>query len=285
MPARTRLTSLLLLSITVVAVVFLSASLSGLPLHPGTPFPSGDAAGTGSGPALVAFPMKEVAFPLLRGVMAVAFLFIFALLSINLIIRLDWKRVFRLLFFLAVLLAVLLFFPRLFPAQPTSTLGDQVGTSGYPSFNYPVAPIGKPPLGFVWAVFAVLLLAVFLFGLWLVLRQPPPSRAADRISQAAGQAVMALQSGQDIKGVIIRCYLRMSQVLQEEQGLARTGSMTASEFKELLIARGVPPDPVRQLTLLFEAARYGLLPPRGEAEQTCNNCLNEIIEYSRSKAG
>jgi len=69
--------------------------------------------------------------------------------------------------------------------------------------------------------------------------------------------------------------------LQEEYGLERGEAMTAREFERLLQGRGIPYEPVHQLTRLFEAARYGSRTPGPDEEQRAVECLSAIVQYSR----
>jgi crotonobetainyl-CoA:carnitine CoA-transferase CaiB-like acyl-CoA transferase len=75
----------------------------------------------------------------------------------------------------------------------------------------------------------------------------------------------------------------MSAALQKEQGIELEKSMTAREFEQLLEAKGLPRDPVHQLTQLFEAARYSLRQFTLAEEQTAFECLNTIMQFSRER--
>jgi hypothetical protein len=72
----------------------------------------------------------------------------------------------------------------------------------------------------------------------------------------------------------------MSLALQQEQKIEREAFMTTGEFERLLTARGVPGDPVHQLTQLFEAVRYGRWQPNSIDERRALHCLDAILEYS-----
>jgi hypothetical protein len=74
----------------------------------------------------------------------------------------------------------------------------------------------------------------------------------------------------------------MSQALQKERGIEMEQTMTARDFESLLEARGIPRDPVHQLTQLFEGARYGHRQPGPDEEQKAFDCLNAIVQYSRA---
>ncbi len=57
--------------------------------------------------------------------------------------------------------------------------------------------------------------------------------------------------------------------------------MTPREFERLLENEGVPAEPARQLTGLFEAVRYGQWQPNPGDEQKAVSCLDAIEAYSR----
>ncbi len=102
--------------------------------------------------------------------------------------------------------------------------------------------------------------------------------------QQAQAAVESLQIGEDFRSVILRCYLEMTHVLKDEQGIERDANLTAREFMELLQKRGVPASPIHDLTLLFESARYSPLRPTEMDEQLGLNCLHEIIQDCQRRA-
>jgi hypothetical protein len=98
----------------------------------------------------------------------------------------------------------------------------------------------------------------------------------------AERARAALLAGDDARSVILACYARMSEALAEEQGIERPGSMTAREFGDLLGSLGVPRPPVRELTELFEAVRYGRRRPSAAEEARALACLEPIVEHCRT---
>jgi hypothetical protein len=59
--------------------------------------------------------------------------------------------------------------------------------------------------------------------------------------------------------------------------------MTTHEFEEILQGKGLPDEPIHQLTLLFEDVRYGNLNP-GEADETrAISSLGAIVSALRRK--
>lgn len=139
------------------------------------------------------------------------------------------------------------------------------------------APLGPVPSVLVWGVGLFLVGAVLLLGGWMIFARRHPAGSWELEAKKAREALLA---GQDLREVILRCYQRMGLALQEEQHIERKSFMTSGDFERLLAAQGVPHDPVRQLTRLFEAVRYGRWQPTSDDEQKALGALEAILEYS-----
>jgi hypothetical protein len=137
--------------------------------------------------------------------------------------------------------------------------------------------LGPAPRSLTWLVWAGLAALVLVLGLWL-LRKPARVPVLER---EAEKAIRALRSGSDLQDVIVRCYLQMSQALQEERGIEMKQAMTAREFEGVLSEKGFPSAPVHELTRLFEIARYGQHEPGPGDEQKALDCLDAIVQHSR----
>jgi hypothetical protein len=126
-------------------------------------------------------------------------------------------------------------------------------------------------------------IAIFiLIGLllWYVYRRffyEPPS-TSDQIKAEVEGAIDQIESGVDLRNVIIRCYADMSQILIERRGIQRNRAMTPHEFELELQEVGLPHSSVQNLTRLFEAVRYGNAQLSSEDEQEAIHCLNAIAE-------
>jgi hypothetical protein len=114
-------------------------------------------------------------------------------------------------------------------------------------------------------------------------QQLHPPRTDEHLLNEAENAVNALKAGEDLRNVIMRCYLQMARALQEEQGISRSNNMTVREFEDWLQSKGVPYAPVHQLTGLFEKVRYGKQPTSENDERIGVESLNEIIKYCRKE--
>ena len=144
-------------------------------------------------------------------------------------------------------------------------------------------PLGSPPAFLVWLVWIGLGVMLVVLGVWFSKRRTQDRRLGDPVTLEAEYAMQALLQGLDFRNVIVQCYRQMSAALQKEQGIELEDTMTAREFERLLEAKGLPRDPVHQLTQLFEAARYSLRQFTLVDEQTAFECLNTIVHFSREK--
>jgi hypothetical protein len=88
-----------------------------------------------------------------------------------------------------------------------------------------------------------------------------------------------LSSGADWADAITNCYVRMSEAVSSKRGLYRQAAMTPAEFARRLERAGLPSDPVRRLTRLFESVRYGAHKPARTEIDEAVVCLNAILHH------
>jgi hypothetical protein len=265
-----------------MSVLVVAMSLPNLELRAGTPFPSGG--GEGQSPTLARgeTPSREYSGTLLKGIIALIILVSSFFLFTNFITRINWKHLLWGVLGLLILIALLKLIPSTPIAQPNPEAIDSIDPGLVSTPTYAVSPLGEPPRVWRWIVLGILILAALFLLFWFVMRRTSP--AQDMILQEAENAANAIQKGEDLKSVLLRCYQQMSRILREEQGIERRDNMTAREFMEILQEKGISLSPVRQLTLLFEAARYGAFPLGEREEQIGLDSLNEIIkDCQRSK--
>lgn len=122
----------------------------------------------------------------------------------------------------------------------------------------------------------LLLLLVIAAGWLLWRRLHPPSLLLEQIGTQAEAALEELRSGGNFRNTILRCYAEMCQVLNRERGIQRDRGMTPREFEQHLQQAGLPAEPVRRLTRLFERVRYGATEPLPEEEREAFACLEDI---------
>ena len=183
-----------------------------------------------------------------------------------------WSLLWKLALVAGVAVAVLSLLPRGRAAPPEA-----------PALPPPApparAPLGPVPSSLLWVVgICVAGVVLALAARMVLVRRKETGRSWETQIMLARQALL---NGDDLRDVVIRCYLRMADALQQERGIERESSMTTGEFEALLEAKGLPPGPVRALTRLFERARYSSWQPGDGEEQGALQCLETILESAR----
>jgi hypothetical protein len=265
------------ISLSLLSTVLLGASLTRLTFKPGLPLPSfenGAVTPPPAEPGPPSMPMGRFAGSFALIVLAVLVIF----LVIQMVRGVQWKQVlplvwsvlWKFLLVAAVLVLVFTLLPKseatpapvpLPPPKPTAR-----------------APLGPVPPVLIWAAGICAGAAAVLLAARLVAGQR--RRAPAPWFLEAEKAREALRDGQGVEEVILRCYRRMGQALAEEQSLQREPSMTTGEFETLLANQGVPREPVRRLTRLFDAVRYGHGHAEPAEKEDALQCLDAILEYS-----
>jgi uncharacterized membrane protein len=286
MTRRKRIWALLFLGIAVVAMVLLSAGLSELELFSGRPFslgrelPAWGEGGTVGG--------GDILMILLRVFLILAFV-LFPFSIIYLIVSPEARK--RVLARLALLLLLFIFYYLWMHLRPNLwSEGAQSLDKGLeifpPASTAPVEFMPNPPPWLTLAAslgLALLIVAMLVGVLWLLLRHRRRSEGTvKRLAQEAQDALDALLTGADLKNTVMRCYFEMARTLDEQRGIKRHTDMTPREFERRLEAAGLPGEPIRKLTWLFEEVRYGTRVPSGGEERQAISCLAAIVEACRS---
>lgn len=148
-----------------------------------------------------------------------------------------------------------------------------------PAKDIPPLPAFTPPQMANWVNYLISLgvVLVFLALTWGLLRWWRrhgrlrfPSRPLEDLAVIAQASLDDLAAGHDWDDVIVNCYARMGAAVSRKRGLVRKEAMTPAEFARRLEQAGLPGDPVRRLTRLFESVRYG-------AKQSSQNEINEAV--------
>jgi len=132
-----------------------------------------------------------------------------------------------------------------------------------------------------WFAFlsSLTLILVIGFLLWrFYQRGKRPAETIELLALEAQTAIETLQAGDDLRNVILRCYYQMVQILRDQKGIVRKQTMTPREFEQCLIDSGLPGEPVGQLTQLFEAVRYGAKELGDKADLRAISCLDVIVK-------
>lgn len=285
MTDQTRYSLLAILGLTLIAAMILTMGLGRLEFKPGQPFVTGgsDAPSVeaNGGPKT---PAGGQILPFVQGAAAFLFIVLLFYLAINLISAVGFKRILKSAAALAVSLAILAILPRINTPELTPIEAEEPIRATQQAFEYPLTPLGEPPRSLVWLVIILIAAAVIVLVGWLILRRKRQPDSIETLLEQAENAVNALQNGESARSVIVRYYIQMSQVLQEERGIERGAAVTPHEFVELLAAKGLPAEPLRQLTRLFETVRYGNQPVSVQDERSALESLTTIVTACRTGA-
>jgi len=283
---RSRLLIIIAIGLALSAIMLLAAGLSNLQLNPGKELPS-DVGFSGESPSVNFGAVGESVFNVLRYLYLVAWVLfpialIYVLLSKEGRKRLL-KEILRVIPFVILVLFLGQYLKSWIGRIPS---GDEAGgNSGmrpeaglYPSPTF----IPSSPPWAIWItsfIIAILILAVVGMAAWLIWRRRQKRAPIERIAEEAQTALDAIESGGDLRNIVIHCYYDMVQVLNEFRGIRREVDITPHEFQERLEEKGFPREPVRQLTALFEEVRYGQATPGKYEEQRAVSSLTSIVEY------
>ena len=265
------------------SIILLATSLSNLQLKSGSPFPGGGISDSAVQPVTPLSPLQTYSFPLLQGLFSLIFLVLMIYVSVRLILLANIKRILQLALALVVLLIIVYMLPSVTPAQLAYFPNKSSVTTNPPSFDYPVTPLGQPPRFLIQFVTIGIVLGLGLLAILVFKQRLNTNKIEPDLIQEAEEAVTAIKAGVDLSNVILRCYMQMARLLQEEKGIERNYTMTVREFERLLTHKGLPTVPLHQLTSLFEKVRYGNQQMRGTDEQIAIESLNEIIRFCRGE--
>lgn len=256
----------------------LALGLSGLQFQPGLPIPGAESTPEAAAPvAETGAQIPSSGLPLLlQGALALGFTVLLGLFLVNLVRKSSKKRMLQLAGGGAAVLILLLLLPRTLPAPDSGGPGEVQAVATRQPQTFEIAAIGDPPAELVWFVLGGLILGLIGLGIWLLIQARRRARLEDPLAQQAGEALRAIQAGEDLRDVIVRCYLQMAQAVRDERGIEREESVTPREFERTLTAKGVPAEPIRGLTRLFEKARYGGKSPDPADEAEAVACLTAI---------
>ena len=281
MSPRSEKRALYLLLLSLVLTALIAAGLPRLVFRPGLPLPSvekGQVALADGNQAPVGMGIGSFAAIVLLMVLVVPLI----VLVISALRGVRWKRLlaglWSLLWKLLLAGGAVILVVSLLPVSRGSVT-EEPSPAPRPLAT---APLGPVPVGVIWAAGIALGVVVILVSARMILgRRRVPMRSWELEVALARQALL---DGGDLREVIIRCYTRMAEALQEERKIEREAFMTAGEFEILLADKGLPREPVHQLTRLFESARYSLREPAPGEERSAIACLDSILVHCRREA-
>jgi hypothetical protein len=129
------------------------------------------------------------------------------------------------------------------------------------------------------AVSVIILTAAFL--IWWFWPQRLKRSPLLELSKEAEQALEALEQGEELRNVVVRCYVEMGRVVNRMRGIKRARTMTPREFEQQLALINLPTEPIAGLTRLFERVRYGTDAVDKAAERQAKECLSAIVHACR----
>jgi hypothetical protein len=287
---RNRLIVIASIILSLSAIILLATGLSNLQLLPGKDLPS-DLTFPESSPSANFGAVGETVFSIFRYLYLIAWILFPVALIYLLLTKEGRKRLLKELFrVLPFVIIFLLFAQYLRSLIGKFDMGNEAArnaskfpeTGLYPSPQEAFIP-SSPPWAIWIASFAMALLIVFIIGLvvWIVWKRKKKRAPLVRIAEEAQTALDAIESGGDLRNIVIRCYYDMVQALTEFRGIHRGADMTPHEFQQRLVEKGVPREPVRQLTELFEEVRYGQGMPGRYEEQRAVSSLTSILNYCK----
>ncbi|MCL4505525.1 MAG: DUF4129 domain-containing protein [Chloroflexi bacterium] len=275
----------LALAAVVVLLLLLAIGINGLQMLPGRPFDLGSPGAPPSGGNAVSGSNSDFALFIVRALFLAAAV-ILPLALIYMALSPEGRR--QLMAYGIMAVGLVLIFMLL--SNQNRKPGDESQTSG-PAAQATTPPVATRAPSDVfsgtapdWLATAIsIALALLICGIagaafYLAWRRShQPKSALEELAGEARQAISALQAGGELKDTVLRCYREMSRVLQQERGIQRQAAMTAREFEDALLAIGMPGEPVRQLTRLFEQARYGHERAGAQEEKLAVDSLSAIV--------
>ena len=281
-----------LFAVMIVAIILLASSLPGLRLKPGEPLnllswilaelasedlfrlPEYEMEAGESG---IWEPVSDT----LRVSIIVIFWLTLVFSVIYAVVSPEFRRELVRIFMLVLTMAVLLPYIARRMTEQFNPLEGEESTGQFPSgevaFPEPPQFVQQPPEWFLWVAEALLLLTIIagIYFLWRYLRPRRNEEAV--VAKHVQKALSELDSGKAFEDVVIACYQEMCQELQQKRQVRRQGYMTPREFENYLAEEGISDEHIRQLTRLFEGARYGAKPSDAGVESRARQNLQAIL--------
>jgi len=114
-----------------------------------------------------------------------------------------------------------------------------------------------------------------------------PSRMpeeAHQVASALDRTIYALKSGRDYRSAVIDCYRTLCAIL-ESSGVSNDPTLTARELEALAISRlGGSTEYLREVTLLFEKARYSEDSVSEDEANRSIECLEKLRDWVEQRA-
>ncbi len=224
--------------------------------------------------------LPEIGDVLLKSLIAAFWLMVIFSVLI-LIVSPNFRR--ELMRMIAMVIPLVILLPQIAKTMAQqSEMAEEQQAGGYllGEATYPQPPdfIQNPPEWLFLVINTLLLLIILggIFYLWRRLR--PNSDAYAVVVKEVRRALSNLDSGLELKDVVIACYAQMCRGLQESQQITRHQAMTPREFELHLSSAGIASTHIQKLTRLFEDVRYGQESTDADTENDARLCLQSILE-------
>jgi hypothetical protein len=273
---------LILGGLSLLVIIYIIASLSGLELKPAKPFayiPEAEAISPGGLPTWNCFGIVIIIF---AGVLIILFFLLPPDQRKKYLLTLAWlvlAGMIIFLFFSRFILGKRLESPNETPGFVANTRTP--GPSGTPEMAITPA-VFTPPQVSSWTSYFValgfLLVVVGVWG-WLVWRKRKMGAPYDTLAEIAQSGLDDIEAGKDWGDTILNSYYRMNKAVADWRGIRRQVSLTPAEFAEVLVSTHLPGAAVYRLTALFERVRYGDKKSTRNDIQEAVECLTTILDY------
>ncbi len=273
--------ALLYLIVALMGLTVFAFGSTELHLQPGQAIPMNAAAPTEvnqsqkTDPQPTGITLPTLILPVLLLISTILFLVL-----VSSLIRMQGiKKIMKLVFYLAIPIILLLLLNKLPSSPQLSTSEYAFETAQNPINTYAYAPLGDPPQNLSTIITIALLLILAAVIVWALGKRRMEKTGSNPIADEIETALKALTVGDNLENVIINCYMRMSSIIIENQGIERESYLTPREFESMLNSTGIPLAPIHQLTTLFEKVRYGKIKTSEQDEKNAIACLSELKEY------
>ncbi len=280
--------------VALAALLLLASSLNELSFAEGTPLPVENMAPDLGASNDTTQGLTDTLIKIFRVAMIVAWVLLPFYVIYLIISKEARKKFLRDMAMIIPLLLLLYFFSESITNRPgeETELAEQFGLQSaqeqqFAQSNVEMPVFSAPPAwvttvaSIILASLVVLIVFLVVMVIWRRTRRMyyQPRR---RIAQQAQAAIDSIEAGGDLREVIQRCYQQMLVALSQYRLINREQYMTPHEFEELLERHGMPREPVRQLTDLFERVRYGEEKPGRQEERAAIASLSAIVSACQS---
>lgn len=281
--SKSKRNSLLLLGTVSLLITIIAMGLPNIILSPGQPFAL-EQAQLGIDGISATVPGGQAIIWVIRGIIGLALIIFPLYVLFSMFTQEGRKRLFADIVVIGILLLLTSFIQKL-PAkeqtqepQPINVAPQNLNSdSGLPvSVFSPTPPAWLTPA--VILVGSVLVVIVIFVVIRFFQRTPSSDLLIEELAQEAQNAIHALNTGEDLKVTVIRCYSEMTHIVKKQKGIERDTTMTVREFEDHLTGTGLPQEALKTLTRLFEQVRYGGSLAGKQEEQLAVSCLTEIID-------